>query len=214
MSLDDAVIDPWMQATRYGRVDFAEIFCTSDSLLIEAVTANGGRAVQYSHWNGFDLTTKAGTDRLKEDLLGNKPRVVWMILPCTTQRTQQSLTRSRFHRIQMNILLVFLWLVKQDRCEAILEEMWGSARLGRGGVFFESKEKFQWQSTWMFVRVISLMVHFLPNLGTSSAHVDVGQICCVLDDVSMIIPIKHWRKKLQYTLRRVKTVAKEVIKAE
>ena len=23
MSLDDAVIDPWMQATRYGRVDFA-----------------------------------------------------------------------------------------------------------------------------------------------------------------------------------------------
>ena len=36
VSLDDAVIDPWMQATRYGRVDFAEIFCTSDSLLTEA----------------------------------------------------------------------------------------------------------------------------------------------------------------------------------
>ena len=159
---------------------FAEIFCTSDSLLSGAVTANGGRAVQYCHWSGFDLTTKAGTDRLKEDLLGNKPRVVWMTLPCTTQRTQQSLTRSRF-----------LWLVKQDRCEAILEEMWSSARLGRGGVFFELKEKFQWQSTWMLVGVISLMEHFLQNLGTSSAHVDVGQICCVLDDVSMIILIKH-----------------------
>ena len=30
VSLDDAVIDPWMQASRYGRVDFAEVCCTSD----------------------------------------------------------------------------------------------------------------------------------------------------------------------------------------
>ena len=57
------------------------------------------------------------------------------------------------------------------------------------------RKKLQWQSTWMLVRVISLMEHFLQNLGTSSAHVDVGQICCVLDDVSMIILIKYWRKK-------------------
>ena len=68
VSLDDAVIDLWMQATRYGRVDFAEVCCTSDSLLSGAVTSIGGRAVQYSHWNGFDLTTMAGTDKLKEDL--------------------------------------------------------------------------------------------------------------------------------------------------
>ena len=69
VSLDDAVVDPWMKATRYGRVDFAEVCCTSDSLLSEAVTPHGGRTVQYSHWNGFDLTTNAGTDKLKEDLL-------------------------------------------------------------------------------------------------------------------------------------------------
>ena len=52
VSLDDAVIDPWMQATRHGRVDFAEIFCTSNSLLTEAVTANGGRAgtIQSLEW--------------------------------------------------------------------------------------------------------------------------------------------------------------------
>ena len=60
MSLEDTVIDPWMQATRYGR---------SDSWLSGAVTSVGGRAVQYSHWNGFDLTTKARTDKLKQDLL-------------------------------------------------------------------------------------------------------------------------------------------------
>ena len=143
VSLDDAVIDPWMQATRHGRVDFAEVCCTSDCLLSGAVTSVGGRAVQYSYWKGFDLTTKAGTDKLKEDHLEKKPRVVWMTPPCTTQRTQQSQSRSRFHRIQMNILVVFLWLVKQDWCEAILEKMWGSTSLGRGGVFSELKEQFR-----------------------------------------------------------------------
>ena len=136
VSLDDAVVDPWMKATRYGRVDFAEVWCTFDSLLSGAVTSLGGRAVQYSHWNGFDLTTKAGTDKLKEDLLEKKPRVVWMTPPCTTQRSQQSQSRSRFHRVQMNILVVFIWPVKRDWCEAILEQMWGSTSLGRGGVFF------------------------------------------------------------------------------
>ena len=43
VSLDDAVTDPWMQATRYGRVDFVEVCCTCDSLLSGAVTSIGGR---------------------------------------------------------------------------------------------------------------------------------------------------------------------------
>ena len=42
----------------------------------------------------------------------------------------------------MNILAVFLGLVKQDWCEAILELMWGSTSLGRGGAFTELKEQF------------------------------------------------------------------------
>ena len=110
-------------ATHYGRVDFADVCCTSDCLLTGAVTSLGGHAVQHSHWNGFDLTNKAGTDKLKEDLLEKKPLVVWMTPPGTTQRSQQSQSGSRFHRVQMNILAVFLWLVKQDWCEAILEQM-------------------------------------------------------------------------------------------
>ena len=137
VSLDDAVVDPWMQATRYVRVDFVEGCCTSDSLLSGAVTSLGGHAAQYSRWNGFDLSSKAGTYKLEEDLLAKKPRVVWMSPPCTTQRSHQSQSRSKFHRVQMNILAVFLWLVKQDWCEAILEQMWGSTNLGRGGVFSE-----------------------------------------------------------------------------
>ena len=107
VSLDDAVIDPWMQATRCVGVDFAKVCCTSDSLLSGAVTAIGGCAVQCSHWNGFDLNTKVGTDKFREDLLDKKPRVVWMTPPCTTQRTQQSQSRSRFLRIQINIPGVF-----------------------------------------------------------------------------------------------------------
>ena len=106
----------------YGPVDFAEVCCTSDGLLSGAVTSLGGHAVQYSHWNGFDLTTKARTDKLKEDFLERKPRAVWMTPPCTTQRSQQSQSRSRFHRVQMNILAVFLWLVKKDWCESILKD--------------------------------------------------------------------------------------------
>ena len=42
----------------------------------------------------------------------------------------------------MNILVVFLWLVKLDWCEAILEQMWGSTSFGRDGVFSELKEQF------------------------------------------------------------------------
>ena len=42
VSLDDAVVDPWMNATQYGRVDFAEPRCTSDSLLSGAVTSMVG----------------------------------------------------------------------------------------------------------------------------------------------------------------------------
>ena len=87
VSLGD--IGSWMQATRFGRVDFAEVCRTSDSLLSGAVTSIGGCVVQHSHWNGFDLTTKADTEELKEDLPEKRPRVVCMT-PCTTKRTQQS----------------------------------------------------------------------------------------------------------------------------
>ena len=60
--LDDPVIDSWRKATRHDRIDFAEVCCTSDSLLTGTVTSHGGRVVQYSHWNGFDLIKKTRTE--------------------------------------------------------------------------------------------------------------------------------------------------------
>ena len=98
-NLSAAVIDPWMQTTRYGRVDFADVCCTSDSLLSGAVTSIGGRTVQYSHLNRFDLTTKTGTDKLKEDLLEKKPRFVWVTPPCTTQRINIKVSSSTIEQL-------------------------------------------------------------------------------------------------------------------
>ena len=148
------------------------------------------------HWNGFDLTAKAGTDKLKEDLLEKKPRDVWMTPPYTTQRTQQSQSRSRFHRVQMNILVVFLCLVKQDWCEVILKQMWGSTSVGRGGVFSELKEQFHSGRTPGCQWAASLMECFLQNPGTSSARIDVGQIRYVPYDVFMITLIVCWKRNV------------------
>ena len=95
----------------------------------------------------------------------------------------------------MNIFVVFLWLVERDRCETILEQMWGSTSLGRGGAFSELKEQFHSGGApgcqWSNLADGTLS----SNLGTSSVHVDVGQICSVPDDVFMIIFITLWRKK-------------------
>ena len=99
---------------------------------------------------------------------------------------------------KMNILFVFLWLVKQYWCEAILEQMSGSTSLlGRGGSFSDFERTVsQRQNTWMSVGVNSLMEIFLQKSWVPmSVRKDVGQICCVPDDVFMIILIKPWRKK-------------------
>ena len=52
---------------------------------------------------------------------------------CTTQQSQ---SRSKFHRKQVKILSAFLWLVEEDKCDTILER-----RVFVVGVFS--------QNTWM-----------------------------------------------------------------
>ena len=64
MSLHDAVVDPWMKATRYGRVDFVEVCCTSDSLLSRAVTSLGGRAVPCNRVTGMDSISPQRLERI------------------------------------------------------------------------------------------------------------------------------------------------------
>ena len=143
-----------------------------------------------------------------------KPRVVWMTPPCTTQRSQQSQSRSRFHRVQMNILAVFLWHVKQDWCEAILEQMWGFDECW-SCVFSELKGQFhsgrspgcQWgtltdgmlsSKSWFFI----------------CSHRRWSDLLCsrrCLHDHSHQTLEKE---TLRYTPQLVKTVAKEIMKVE
>ena len=110
---------------------------------------------------------------------------------------------------------MFLWLVKQDWCEATLEQVWGSTSLGRGGVFSKLKEEFhsgktpgcQWSSladgmlsskSWFFI----------------CSHRRWSDLLC-----SRRCHHDHFHQTLegetlQYTPQLVKTVAKEIMKVE
>ena len=69
VKLADAVVDPWMRAAQYGRVDFSEIGFSSDFGLSAARACSGGWAEPSSHWNRYDVNTRAGTEMLKHHLL-------------------------------------------------------------------------------------------------------------------------------------------------
>ena len=64
---------------------------------------------------------------------------------------------------------MFLWLVKQDWCETILEQMWGSTSLGRGGAF-----------------TCFIVVEHLDVSGVASLMERLSSKSCL---------IKRWRKK-------------------
>ena len=152
---------------------------------------------------GMDLShTKAGTEKLNGDLLVKRPRVVWVTPPCCTQRTHQPQSRSKFHRIPVNILNVFLWLVEQDdKCETILEQMWATSHYC-DGVFSEMKEQFHGGRAPGVSGMLSLLDVSHQNPGTSNVHINVGQICCVPDHVFVITSIKRWRRKRCNTHRK------------
>ena len=80
-------------------------------------------------------------DKLKEDLLEKKPRVVWMTPPCTTQRTTVSIKIKVSSSTNEHLGGVFL-ACEADWCQLVLKQMWSSTSLGRAGVFSELKEQF------------------------------------------------------------------------
>ena len=113
----------WTEAVRHNRVDFAEVCCTADSQLAGEVIAEGGAAERYSHWNGFDLTTRKGSEPIRDGLESTRTRCVWLSPPCGPDSPMQNLNqrtdeqsadleskRSRSHRIQRNIREIVVWL--------------------------------------------------------------------------------------------------------
>ena len=71
----------------------------------------GGCAERYSHWNGSDITTRAGTEKLKHGLLEKRPRLARLSPLYTVYSVKPSpheKWRSKLHRIQGHVLDVFL----------------------------------------------------------------------------------------------------------
>ena len=55
---------PPNRAVRFGRPDLLDVCENSDSPLVEAVEGAGGEGLRTSFWNGYDLTTRRGRERL------------------------------------------------------------------------------------------------------------------------------------------------------
>ena len=72
--LDSSCTDCWNRAVRFGRRDLLEVVCAnSDSPLVEAVESAGGEGLRTSFWNGYDLTTRRGCERLCQFCSAKRP---------------------------------------------------------------------------------------------------------------------------------------------
>ena len=111
----------------------------------------------------------------------------------------------------MNILVVFLWLLKQDWCEAILEQMWSSTTLDRGGVFSELKEQFHSGCQWGSFADGMLSSKSWYFICSHRRWSDLPRSRRCLHDHSHQTLEKE---TLQYTPQLVKTVAKEFMKVK
>ena len=99
-TLANAAQVSWTNAVRYNRTDLAEICCTPDSQLAGEVISKGGTADRYSYWNGYDLTTRKGTDALRSSLDSTRPRWVWMSPPFGPDSPMQNLNQRNDMQIQ------------------------------------------------------------------------------------------------------------------
>ena len=80
--LDSSCTDCWNRAVRFGRPDLLEVCANSDSPLVVAVESAGGESLRTSFWNGYDLTTRRGRERLYQFCSTKRPRHVWFSSPC------------------------------------------------------------------------------------------------------------------------------------
>ena len=102
--LDSSCADCWNRAVRFGRPDLLEICTNNDSLLVNAVEDAGAEGLRASFWNGYDLTTRRGRERLYVFCSAKRPRHVWFSSPCRTS----GVSSQRVSRILQGIADVFL----------------------------------------------------------------------------------------------------------
>ena len=80
--LDSSCTDCRNRAVRFGRPDLLEVCANGDSPLVVAVESAGGESLRTSFWNGYDLTTRRGRERLYQFCSTKRPRHVWFSSPC------------------------------------------------------------------------------------------------------------------------------------
>ena len=96
--LDSSCADCWNRAVRFGRPDLLQICVSSDSPLVNAVENAGGEGLRASFWNGYDLTTRRGRERLCVFCSAKRPRHVWFSSPCRVPGTSSQLCVSHSAR--------------------------------------------------------------------------------------------------------------------
>lgn len=64
------------------RLDLLELCCEENSLLTEVVRAAGGKAERAGLFNGCDLMTASGREKVQKIIDEKKPRWIWVSYPC------------------------------------------------------------------------------------------------------------------------------------
>ena len=139
MGLASAKATALTVAERWGQIDLLEVCCSSDSGLAAEVEATGGRASRMSHWCGYDLSTKHGSDKALSWIRTNRPRWTWFSPPCDQQCARQRINDARFghdpeyaarrqkkkqrsDRINANVKKLYLACVREGLSTPVLEQ--------------------------------------------------------------------------------------------
>ena len=97
--LDSSCADRWIRAVRFGRLDLLEVCANPDSPQTQAVENAGGEGRRTSFWNGYDLPTRRGRERLYLLCSAKRPRHVWFSSPCGSHSSTSGAVSQRVSRI-------------------------------------------------------------------------------------------------------------------
>ena len=74
----------WEELISLDRLFLLEVACSERSILSEEVLSRHGpnSAMRCAHWNGFDLTTRSGVEKLKQLVRERRPKHIWISCEC------------------------------------------------------------------------------------------------------------------------------------
>ena len=76
--------------TSDSKCDLWEIACSPTSQLSEAVTNIGGKVKRVTYATGYNLKLRGTIEIMKKEFLQEKPKELWISLPCKNWSSQQN----------------------------------------------------------------------------------------------------------------------------